>query len=305
MTYREASVVLSEELGTPLSAESVHGWVQALGEAVEEGELIPASAAASASTPLPAPEVVVVEWDDTMVRSQQAGERQFAMKLGIGYSEKQRQGPKRWELTDKVVYGGVEGPEEFAERFSARMEGSFPVQQARHVVVKGDGAEWICQAAAQVFPGHVFQLDRWHLLDRIAQFAGQVPRLWKRLRRWVFQGRVKALLRSLRQLVGADARSEQARQDLLGYITRHAEAITAVDRLRPRVSPAARPLLTHGTGAMEKNIEVMIGRRFKRWGMRWTRRGAHHLLKLRLWIARYETSWFEALYSRPAQLTNA
>ena len=56
---------------------------------------------------------------------------------------------------------------------------------------------------------------------------------------------------------------------------------------------------------MEKNIEIMIGRRFKRWGMRWTRRGAHHLLKLRLWIARCGTSWFEALNARPAQLTNA
>jgi hypothetical protein len=56
---------------------------------------------------------------------------------------------------------------------------------------------------------------------------------------------------------------------------------------------------------MEKNIEVLIARRFKRWGMRWTRRGAHHLLKLRLWIARCGTSWFEALYARQAQLTNA
>jgi hypothetical protein len=35
---------------------------------------------------------------------------------------------------------------------------------------------------------------------------------------------------------------------------RHAEAITAVGRLRPQVSPQARPLLTHGKGAMEKNV---------------------------------------------------
>lgn len=40
-------------------------------------------------------------------------------------------------------------------------------------------------------------------LDRIAEFAGHLPRLWKRLRRWVFQGRVRARVRSLRQLVGA------------------------------------------------------------------------------------------------------
>ncbi len=299
MTYREASVVLREEFGTPVSAQSLHGWVQEIGEQVEERELEPSSLPAAPR------EVVVVEWDDTMVRSQEGGERQFGVKLGIGYSEKRQVGPKRWALADKVVYGGVEEPEAFAERFYGRMEGAFQVERAMHVVVKGDGAEWICQGAAQVFPGHVFQLDRWHLLERITQFAGSQPRLWKRLRGWVFEGQVQALVRSLRHLVGADGQSEEGRQDLLGYVTRHAEAITAVDRLRPQVSAQAQPLLTHGTGAMEKNIETVIGRRFKRWGMRWTRRGAHNLLKLRLWIARFGTVWFEALNAHLAQLTNA
>jgi hypothetical protein len=88
-------------------------------------------------------------------------------------------------------------------------------------------------------------------------------------------------------------------------LTRHAQALTAVDRLRPLVTSAARPLLTHGTGAMEKNIETILGRRFKRWGMRWTRRGAHQLLKLRLWIARCGSVWLEALHSPPPPLTKA
>jgi hypothetical protein len=299
LTYREASVVLSEELRTPVSAQSVHSWVQEMGERVVEHELT------APGVPPATRELVVAEWDDTLVRSQEEGERQFAVKLGIGYSQKQQVGAKRWKLPDKIIYGGVEGPEEFAERFYVRMAGAFEVGRAGQVVVKGDGAEWICQGASQVFPGHVFQLDRWHLLDRIARFAGHNPRRWKRLRSWVFAGRVGALVQSLHQLVGADARSEAARQELLGYVTRHAEAITAVDRLRPQVSPEARPLLTHGTGAMEKNVETVIGRRFKRWGMRWTRRGAHHLLKLRLWIARCGTTWFEALHSDRAQLTDA
>lgn len=88
-------------------------------------------------------------------------------------------------------------------------------------------------------------------------------------------------------------------------MTRHADAITAVDRLRPQVSSAARLLLTHGTGAMEKNIKIALGRRFKRWGMRWTRRGAQSLLKVRLWIFRHGNFWFEALNALSAQLTNA
>lgn len=124
VTYREASALLSEEVGTPLSAQSVHGWVQALGRVAEETELTPPASSA------PSREVVVVEWDDTPVRSQQKGERRFSIKLGIGYSQKQRVGPKRWKLADKMIYGGVEEPERFAERFSVRMEQCFGVQRA-------------------------------------------------------------------------------------------------------------------------------------------------------------------------------
>ncbi len=39
VTYREASVELSQELGTPVSAQSLHGWVQEVGEQVEEREV--------------------------------------------------------------------------------------------------------------------------------------------------------------------------------------------------------------------------------------------------------------------------
>lgn len=299
MTYREAAAVLSEEVGTPIRAQSVHGWVQELGRRAEAQEI------SAASAPAGRHELVIVEWDETVVRSQERGERQFGVKLGIGYSQKRQVGSKRWALADKVVYGGVEEAEVFAERFYDRMGSRFPLSGVAHLVVKGDGAEWICQGADQVFPGHVFQLDRWHLLDRIEKFAGHLPRVWKRLRSWVYEGRVESLARSLRLIVGANTRSEQARQELLHYVSRHAQAITAVDRLRPQVSPAARPLLTHGTGAMEKNIEVVIARRFKRWGMRWTRRGAQALLKLRLWIVRHGERWFEALNSTELQLTNA
>ena len=41
-------------------------------------------------------------------------------------------------------------------------------------------------------------------------------------------------------------------------------------------------MLVSSSGAMEKNIDVVIGRRFKRQGMSWTKDGANNLLKLRI-----------------------
>jgi hypothetical protein len=37
-----------------------------------------------------------------------------------------------------------------------------------------------------------------------------------------------------------------------------------------------------GSGAIEKQMDLAVGRRFKGQGMRWTRKGANRLLKLRL-----------------------
>ena len=45
-----------------------------------------------------------------------------------------------------------------------------------------------------------------------------------------------------------------------------------------------------GSGAIEKNIEVRINRRFKRQGRSWTRDGAEHLAQL-LWLQTHPTDW--------------
>jgi len=62
--------------------------------------------------------------------------------------------------------------------------------------------------------------------------------------------------------------------------------------LRDKVE--AKRVLVCSTGAMEKNIDVVIGRRFKKHGMSWTTKGANNLLKLRtLWYNKidWEAFW--------------
>lgn len=41
-------------------------------------------------------------------------------------------------------------------------------------------------------------------------------------------------------------------------------------------------VLVVGSGAVEKNIELVIGTRFKKRGMSWSREGANSLLKVRI-----------------------
>ena len=56
-----------------------------------------------------------------------------------------------------------------------------------------------------------------------------------------------------------------------------------------------KQVLVCSTGAMEKNIDVVVDRRFKRYGQSWTTEGVNNLLKLRtLW---YNKSDWDAFWS--------
>jgi len=51
-------------------------------------------------------------------------------------------------------------------------------------------------------------------------------------------------------------------------------------------------VLVSSSGAMEKNIDTVIGRRFKKQGMSWTKEGASNLLKLRI-LCYHKNDWEE------------
>ena len=58
-----------------------------------------------------------------------------------------------------------------------------------------------------------------------------------------------------------DARNEQARQELLGFVRRHAEAITTVGQLRPKVGAKVRPLLKNNGRVAILNTSLMAAPR--------------------------------------------
>lgn len=57
-----------------------------------------------------------------------------------------------------------------------------------------------------------------------------------------------------------------------------------------------KKVLVSSFGAIEKNTDVVIGRRFKGQGMSWTKQGANNLLKPR--ILRYDKDDWEGFWER-------
>lgn len=71
---------------------------------------------------------------------------------------------------------------------------------------------------------------------------------------------------------------ELARETLC-FLELNQGALWGFRRLASAGAPAE--LCTRGSGVVEHNIDLVACRRMKRQGMRWSRRGAHHMLALR------------------------
>jgi len=68
-------------------------------------------------------------------------------------------------------------------------------------------------------------------------------------------------------------------RETLAYLEVNHRAIWAHRTLLARGAPSE--LCTRGSGVIEHTIDLLVARRMKRQGMRWSKEGAHNMLALR------------------------
>jgi hypothetical protein len=151
------------------------------------------------------------------------------------------------------------------------------------VVVLGDGAPWIWNLAAELFPCRVEILDWYHVDEHISDVARVLygegtdkTRVWRQTqldRLWT--DAVDQVIEALRFL-GPHQRAAVKRtavENLSRYLT------TNRDRLRYQTFRAAGYAI--GSGAVESAVSHVVQQRMKRVGMHWRARGADAMLALR------------------------
>ncbi len=154
---------------------------------------------------------------------------------------------------------------------------------ANAVAVVGDGAPWIWETAAWLFPQAVQILDWYHLTEHLGTAAKVVhgegtPATTALVQQWqeeVWEGRSEGVEEHLRELVmqGQDDKDHTLRK-CADYLRTHQH------RLRYHLFRAAGwPV---GSGVVEGACKHVIGLRFKRQSTRWTKAGARAVLHLRL-----------------------
>ena len=280
-SYSKSALTLGELLAVEISHGQVHrlaqregallqaaweGWRGAVFRAGDRRQL------AGLEADVETKELVVVQADGTFVRDRGRGAIMEA-KGGIVYSKPVTVSKDRRLLLDKQTYAGVEGINAFGEKLAllAARQGAYKAKQLFFV---SDGSTILRQMRAAHFPTAVYFLDLWHLEHRLAQALGEMggadlPPLVGLAR----EGKVDALIDRLSELWAAASHDDDRRQllgELIAYVDSNREGIANYARYGPR-----------GSGAIEKAMDITVGRRLKAKGTSWFQPGAHHLLQLR------------------------
>jgi hypothetical protein len=288
-SYAKSAASMGHLLDVRISANQIHRLAQREGQLVQaaweelrrrvfdEGDL---QALADLEVSAPVKDLVIVQADGTYVHDRATGEGMEA-KAGIVYSRKAWVSRGRVLITDKRTYAGVEEAAAFGEKLVllAAQQGAF---KAKRLWFVSDGALDLRRLRRQHFPTAIYFLDLWHLEHRIQEALGleQADRVGGLLTQAV-QGDVDGLIAELTEL-WASSGDDAERHRLLG------ELITYVDANREGIHNYVR-YGAQGSGAIEKTMDVAVGRRLKAKGTSWFRPGAHRLLSLR--ILKQDRTW--------------
>jgi hypothetical protein len=178
------------------------------------------------------------------------------------------------------------------------------VEQARRVVVLGDGAPWIWNQADLHFPQAIQILDWYHAVEHLwepakAAYGEEAPCVaaWAKAREdELFNGRWESLLAAMVALAKSHPRAAETVRLTIGYLENNK------DRMHYK---AYRGMgLSIGSGAAESGCKRVVSQRLKGAGMRWKVKGAQAIATLRcLLLSGAWTQFTQTWTTEPPQHT--
>jgi hypothetical protein len=299
--YRPAAQQLSQRCGASLSHWAVWQCVQYYGQKLQEQlqrDWWPDPPRKYAA------EVVVTEVDSTWLKWQhwgaKAGPQHFLMHLGLHYTGRTRRVERRGRtdvsLDQKTWIVSTASLAEFGTRLRRHRDRHYPARLGARslTVLLSDGDEGLKWVREREFPEALWLLDRWHIGQKVRELVGGDQAAWRSIMQAVYAHDSEAVLEALRPLepVADDAR-RQSFDELFGYLLGNRDGIDALGQIPKRYRQRHGrfgPVVRAGSGAVEKNVEVQINRRFKRQGRGWNPVRADRLAQLR-WLQQHRRNW--------------
>jgi hypothetical protein len=234
-----------------------------------------------------APELVVIEADGTFLRAQREDAKSLKVHTAVSYHGKQLAGGrrhKRWRLTGKHCYATTASTTAFGKAIAVDGIARYRLNRVRTILACHDGEDEFGLTFRAWFPNAIHQHDQWHVSARLWEATGQDERKFKFLRERAFADPVRTADYLRRGFYGV--RPSDA-QELANYLQNAAPNLWGIRRVPAHLRRGR--MFIRGSAVVEKHQDLLVGRRMKRRGMRWTRKGADNLLALQ--ALRFSGKW--------------
>lgn len=299
--FRPAARSLSRWIGARLGHWLVWACIQFHGaRRRRELEKFPPAPVRPMNTP-----VLISEVDSTWLKAQRRRRTgplgHFPVHLGLHYTGRVHRYRARastsLRLQHKHLWASAAPLALFGRAFQLQAHARF--RPAYHVLLS-DGDEGLERLRERLFPQVPWLLDRWHIAQAVRTLVAHDQAEYRRLLAPVWQADSEAALEALRTSPWRHRRPKEFGQ-LFGYLLGNREGIDAWRQIPPalRRGTARRPApVKCGSGAVEKNIEVHLNRRFKRQGRSWNPLRAERLLQLQQLLA--QPALWQSWWRKPA-----
>ena len=269
--YRKAAEILKNELGFWIGRTTLHGFVREAGKRYSEKEDAQWKEMGKKSDERQEEgrDLAVIEIDATYIHQQRRKRQKYKgnldVKLGIIYTGREKIGKNKYKLKEKVVYGGKESAEKIDEKLWHNVEEKLKVSEAKKQLVIGDGDPWIKSIKEMNFPEANYQVDWWHVTKNIRQAMGKNEIMSKKLISLLYEGKGEEIVSLLSAKMKGLREEHEEISRLLEYLSNNKDGLYGNTGISKEIKNKV------GSGAIEKNIELVIGRRFKKWGMSWSK----------------------------------
>ena len=169
------------------------------------------------------------------------------------------------------------------------------LEQTAEMGFIGDGAEWLDEIQQEHFVKSTRILDYYH----VSEYVGNLGKIFygeKKGKEWIEEkleqikaGGVKEVEKSLGRMKAKTVEQKEELEKTRRYLKNHEEHM--------KYDEYQRMGFHIGSGVIEAGCKHVIGHRFKRSGMRWSRQGCENLLALRVaylnddWNLVQEAQW--------------
>jgi hypothetical protein len=218
---------------------------------------------------------LMMEADGVMVSLQREKSRKAEVKLGIAYEGWSRVGKDRYATVNKTIYSDVSGSEEYWAGMMLKLHRKYDLGDTMRMVIGGDGANWVKEGLEHF--GGTYQLCRYHLNRQLTTALGPDRKTAKAVKDYCEIGEVGLACQKLSEAKGK-VKGEQCKriEDVCRYLMANSHGLRDY-----RLDLGEKDCNLRRTGAIEGNIDKLVGRRMKKQGMSWSVEGIRRMLCVR------------------------